>query len=166
MAPRPTTRRSVELQNSRAWSRWILFTDRAAEFVHSSLTECFSVERQRANEQLVQHDPERIHIASSVDVYRAWFGLLRTHVLRRPHEPAEFRDQRLLREGLSDCFSDSEVDDPWHGMVINLGHEHVRGLQVAMNDSFLMCMLDTLAQMDEEFEPLGDREPPSIAVNR
>jgi len=46
-------------------------------------------------------------------------------------------------------FCDSEIDYLWYGYFIVLSNKDIRRLNVAMNDSLLMRVLDSLANLDE-----------------
>ena len=58
--------------------------------------------------------------------------------------------QRFGPHGLGDA----EVDDLRHGQSAVSGDENVRGLEVAVDDALLMRVLDCLADMNEQPQPL------------
>ena len=58
----------------------------------------------------------------------------------------------------------AEVDDLGHGAVVVGGDEHVRWLDVAVDDAFLMGVLDRLANRHEELQTLAEREPLLVAI--
>jgi hypothetical protein len=53
-----------------------------------------------------------------------------------------------------------------HGHAVVLRDQNVRRLDVAVNDAFLMRVLDGLTDLDEQVEPLGGGEIVLIAVVR
>jgi hypothetical protein len=65
---------------------------------------------------------------------------------------------------LADRFGDSEVNDLRLANAVLLGHEHVGRLQVAMDDSLLVRMLDRSAHLYEEVDALFDRQPAGVTV--
>jgi len=62
------------------------------------------------------------------------------------------------------CLCDAEVDYLWNGHAIVQRDEDVRGLEVAMNDAFLMRVLHGVANLDHEFETFAQRKLVLIAV--
>ena len=50
------------------------------------------------------------------------------------------------------------------GLAIPLGDEHVRWLQVAMDDTLLVRVLDGRAHLHEQRQPIARREALAIAV--
>jgi hypothetical protein len=51
------------------------------------------------------------------------------------------------------CFGDAEVDHLGHRLAIMRGDQHVRRLDVAVDDPLLMGVLDRLADGDEDIQP-------------
>jgi hypothetical protein len=83
-------------------------------------------------------------------------GLLRTHVGWRADELFERGEERLVGQVLvGRRLGDAEVDDLGHCHGIMQGDQDVRGLDVAVDDSLLMRVLDGLANLDEEIEPVA-----------
>ena len=75
------------------------------------------------------------------------FGLLGTHVLHRPEHLAELREHRPFGELLRRGLGHAEVDHFGNGMVVVLSHQHVVGLDIAMDDALLMGVLHRLADL-------------------
>ncbi len=63
-------------------------------------------------------------------------------------------------------FGHAEVDDLGNRFLIVFGDEDVRRLDVAVNDPFLMRVLDRLADGDEQLQSLARREVVVVAVPR
>ena len=61
-------------------------------------------------------------------------------------------------------FGDAEINHLGHGHVVVLGDQNIRRFDVAMNDALLMRVLDGLANLDEQFEPLVGGEIVLVAV--
>ena len=70
---------------------------------------------------------------------------------------AEFGEQRLFGESLLRGLGYAEVDDLRHGQAVVQSHEDVAGLEVAVNDSLLVRVLDGLAHGHEQSQPLFGR---------
>ena len=73
---------------------------------------------------------------------------------RRADHLGEIREQRLLRELLADRLGDAEVDDLDDLLVVVHRHQDVAGLEIAVNDPFLVRVLDGLANGDEELDAI------------
>ena len=88
----------------------------------------------------------------------AQLGLLGAHVLERADDRAVLGEQRLLGQPLVDRLGDAEVDDLGHRLAVVERHQHVRRLDVAVDDPLLVGVLDRLADRDEQLEPLAGGE--------
>ncbi len=106
----------------------------------------------------VVKDFGRVHIRTCVDVQVVKSGLLGRHVLRSTNHATKARIDGLLSEGTAGGFGDTEVDDFGNRLVIVQRDQHIRWLDVAVDDSLLMGMLNRLAHRQEEFESLLRRE--------
>ena len=102
--------------------------------------------------------------APRVDVERAHLGLLGAHVFERADHRAELGEHRLFGQPLVDRLGDAEVDHLGHGLAVVERHQHVRRLDVAVDDPLLMGVLDRLADGDEQLQPLLRREVIAVAV--
>jgi hypothetical protein len=60
-------------------------------------------------------------------------------------------------------FGNAKVDHLWHGHSVVDADQDVRRLDVPMNDAFLMGVLDGMADLDKEFEPLPRAEMMLVA---
>lgn len=108
----------------------------------------------------MQQQTERVHVGRSRDVLAA--DLLRTRVLRRHHGESRLRVLSVIAIGRNQT-CDAEVEQ-LHRSVRS--HEDVRGLQVAMHDEVLMCVVYRTTNDLEETETLLDRESFPVAVLR
>ena len=61
-------------------------------------------------------------------------------------------DERVFGERLMQGFRDAEVDHFHDGLAVIKAGEDVAGFQIAMQDAFLMGVLDGAADGHEEFE--------------
>jgi hypothetical protein len=121
------------------------------------------VERAHAGEQLVEHHAQRVHVGARVDVGGGARELLGAHVGGRAHRRAGDRGRRRVgprRHRLGD----PEVDDLAVRLPVDLGHEHVRRLEVAVDDALLVRVLHRAAHLAEERHALAHRERPRVGV--
>ncbi len=87
-----------------------------------------------------------------VDVEPGHLRLLGAHVRRRADHLAELGEERLVGELAVGRLGDAEVDDLRHRHAVVQRHEHVGGLDVAVDDALLVGVLDRVADLDEELE--------------
>ena len=84
----------------------------------------------------------------------AELGLLRAHVLRRADQLAVLGEERLLGQPLLGRLGDAEVDDLGHRLAVVQRDQDVGRLEVAVDDPLLVGVLDGLADLDEQLQPL------------
>ena len=60
----------------------------------------------------------------------------------------------------------AEIDNLRRRLAIHLGDQNVRGFQVAVDDGFLVRVLDSFADVHEQFQPVARVEPVIVAVSR
>ncbi len=141
-------------------ARRLALADEPAHLVGRRAVEGLLRQRAHAGEELVEHHAERVDVGAGVDV-AADVGLLRRHVGGRADPTADHGVQRAIGERLRDRLGDAEVDDLGHRLAVALGDQHVRGLEVAMEDAAPVRVLDAVADLHEELEPLA--RPPAGA---
>jgi len=78
----------------------------------------------------------------------------------------KLREDDLVGEIVLRGLGDAEVNHLGHGAAVNGRDENVRGLDVAVDDAFLVRVLDCLTDGNEEFEPLAGGELVVVAVFR
>ncbi len=71
---------------------------------------------------------------------------------------------RLVGQRLVDGFGDAEVDHLGDRHVVVVGDQDVRRLDVPVDDAFLMGVLDRLADLDEQLQPLAGGVSARVAV--
>ena len=71
---------------------------------------------------------------------------------------------RSLRERLLQRLGQAEVDDFRYRLIVDHGDKDVRGLDVAVNNAFLVGVLDRLANREKEPQPLFQAELVRVAV--
>ena len=96
-------------------------------------------------------------VALRVDVLTAQLGLLGTHVFECADDRTQHREYLLICETLVDRPGQRRSQSPWECAPAER-HEHVRGLDVAVDDALLVGVLDRAADGNEKFQPLPGRE--------
>ena len=59
---------------------------------------------------------------------------------------------------------DTEIDNLRNRAAVFYGDQNVSGLDVTMDDPFLMGMVNRLADLDKQIEPVADTEAVAITV--
>src|SRR5262249_1908910 len=94
------------------------------------------------------------------NIRRSQRCLFRTHVGWCADELFEGGEDGLARQGLArGSFGYAEINDfgSWCSILLHCDH-NVRRLDVTVDDAFLMGMLDSLANLNEEFQAFFGRE--------
>jgi len=120
------------------------------------------VERPRAGHELVEQHAERVDVGPGIDV-AAVEDLLRAHVLGRAEQPLVGSQQRLLGGLAVEGLGDAEVDHARHRLTVVHGHEHVRRLDVAVDDALVVAVLDRAADVGQQAQPVAGRKLVAIA---
>ena len=108
------------------------------------------VKRRRSGKQLVQEHAESVDVGSRVHVQAAEFGRFGTHISQRPDGLVHARVDRLVGQSLVQGLGDPKVDDFGHGYAVVQRNQYIRRFDVAMNDAFLVGVLDGFADLDEK----------------
>ena len=74
---------------------------------------------------------------------------------RPPHSVIERPVGQRLRHRLGD----PKVDDARDRPIVRRRHQDVRRFQVPVDDAFLMRVLNAVAQLNEQLNPVADRQP-------
>ena len=120
------------------------------------LLETLPLQRRRPGQQLIEDHAKGINVRPRVHVEVVRLGLFRTHVQRRAQQHAMGRMQRVFGERLLDRLGQTEVDHFGHRLAILQTDEDVAGLQVSVDHTLGVRVLDSLANRYEECETLGD----------
>ena len=115
-----------------------------------------------AGDHLVQDHPQRVDVAARIDLRRVAQQLLRAHVGQRPDQLTDVGLQRRVRVG---------VGEPRHAEIEDVGlarfvHQDVGGLEIAMDDRALVRVLDAVANLRHQLQPLPQVEPVRVAVGK
>jgi hypothetical protein len=108
-----------------------------------------------AGQQLVQQHAEGVQVRAHVERAELRVGLLRAHVV------AGAGGVRRHRAGGA---GDAEVDDLRQRAAVDLGDQHVAGLEVAVDDAALVGVLHAVEQLQEQVEALRQRQRAAPAV--
>ena len=142
-----------------AGSRRIDFPYHPPHLVETDSIHCFAVKWRRTRQQFVQQDSQRINVAARVDIQRVHLRLLRTHVQRCADHLCETCVERLLGQFLMDGLGDPKIYHFHDGLVVVQRNQHIGRLDVAVDDSFVMRVLNGLADIDEQFQSLRCGQP-------
>ncbi len=125
--------------------------------------ELLRIDRRRPGQQFVQDHAQGVDISAGVDVQRRWVGLFRRHVGRRADDRPGI-GEALVGQPLFRRLGHSEIDHFWRRSAVDLGHQHVARLEVAVNDPLLVRVLHRMADQHEQLQPGPDREPGAVAI--
>src|SRR5262249_32227495 len=109
-----------------------------------------NVVRKASGEEFVENDAQRVDVAACVEFQRIGKDLLRTHVGERTDKLPGVRLHGRLRVAIGDA-GDAKVE--------NLGlpgfiHQDIARFEIAMNQSALMRVMDGIANLNHDLEPL------------
>src|SRR5664280_1478608 len=134
--------------------RRLNFQDRAAHFIQPGLKQFLRIEGSFAREQFVKQYSQAVNVAARVNVQARHHRLLGAHVGRCADELLERGEEGVIGQPSLRGLGDAEINHLGHGHAVVDGDEDVRGLDVAMDDSLLVRVLDDLANLDEQLEPI------------
>src|SRR5207244_908314 len=106
-----------------------------------------------------------VDIGARVDIDTGDFGLLGAHVGRCPDELLEGGEDGFVGQALvAGGFGDPEINHFGHGDAVVDGDQDVGRLDVAVDDAFLVRVLDGVTNLAEQRQPLAGGELFVIAV--
>jgi len=108
-----------------------------------------------ARQQFIQQHAERVDVAARINIQSAQARLFRTHIGGGANELIKRRKKRFVRQRRS-CrrLGNPKVNDLGNHFSVLFRDENVRRLEVAMDDSFLVRVLDGLTNLNKEIETL------------
>jgi hypothetical protein len=83
-----------------------------------------------------------------------------------PTSHAKRRHQRAVGRVHRGGLGQPEIDDLRYRLVVAHANQNVRRLQIPVNDPLLMGVVHSVADLNEQFEPLPGRESVAIAIRR
>src|SRR5262249_38494978 len=119
-----------------------------------------------AGEQLIEQHAQGIDVAACVHAQSAHLGLFGRHVFEGADDGAELRKHRPLGQALLYRLRHAKIDHLARWFAVVKRYQDVRGLDVAVDDSFLVGVLDRLANRDEQLQALARRQVVVVAVFR
>jgi len=119
--------------------------------------------RLLAGDEPVQHHAQRIDVGAGVDRLRVAHRLFRTHVGRGADRHAGHRRAGLGAPARIEALGDAEVDHLDQHLALVVGDQQVARLEVAVDDPFLVRVLDALADLQEQFEPVCEVHAAAVA---
>ena len=140
------------------------FADDAADLVVALFPQRLLVEGRLAHHQFIEQHAQAVDVRARVDVHAVGAGLLRTHVRRRADHLPVLGEERLLGQPLVERLGDAEVDHHRRWFAVHQRHEDIRGFDIAMDDTFVVRVLDGLAHHLEELQPFLGGKVLAIAV--
>ena len=113
------------------------------------------IERRAAGQQFVEQHAQAVDVAARVDVQPAHLRLLRAHVSRRADELVQTACKPSCPSAaLSVALAMPKSITFGTGTPSCSVDQDVRRLDVAVDDPLLVRVLDRLADLDEQIEPL------------
>ncbi len=143
-------------EDHRARQRRRLFADETFDFGGAPVPE---VEHRLSAEQFVEQRSELVHVAGDRGARPA--HLLRRGVARRKKTVLRGGAFDIEASGHGERLGDAEVDQPGQAVRID---EHVRRLDVAMQDEVAVRVLHGFADAEKQLQPLRRRQLPRTAI--
>src|SRR5262249_43392313 len=106
----------------------------------------------------IKQDTEAVDIAACIDIETAHLGLLGTHVSGGANELVQLRIYGEVGEAAFGGFGDAKIDYFRHGHSVMESDQDIGRLDIAMNDAFLVGVLDGLTNLCEKIEALAGAE--------
>ena len=111
----------------------------------------FAVKRRVTGNHFVKHNAQAKNVSAFINRFAP--RLLRRHIAHGPQHLAGFGDvfdcRHLASSGNRSRFSELHESEVQHFDVAIRSEHHICGLDIAMNDPFLMCVLNCMANLYE-----------------
>ena len=158
--------RVAQSADSQARLGRLFFADDFEQLVVGGVTDALAIEGGDAGQQLIQQHAERVDVAASVDVQLAHTRLFGAHVKRGAHHLAEAGKERLLGQPGVRRFGHAEVDYLGNRRIVTQRDHHIRRLDVAVDNSLLVGVLNSLANQNKELQTFSSHHIALIAEVR
>ena len=153
--------RAIGLQPTLIAQRWAL---EARGFHHTvGAAHGVAIERTRTGQQFAKDHAERPHIAAHL---RLTGDLLGCHVCGRANQRLTHGGQAGQRIGAFHSLGDAEVDHARLHHIALDAHQHVGGLQVAVDHALLMRVQHALGGAAEQTQAFAKAKPLQIGMRR
>ena len=146
---------------ARQWR--IMFAKLAQHFIERLLAPVFACEWKRSGKHLVEHHAERVDVGTRINV--AARRLLGADVAGRAGNAPDAGEGRLASNGgWRNRPGQAKIDETRRRFSIHLHNQDVGRLEIAVDRRFLVGVLHSLTDLDENFEAFQDGELLAIAV--
>ena len=127
------------------------FPATAAELHPAAASSIASYRTEKSCQQFVENHAQRINVGARIDVVDVGVGLLRTHVSGCTQEGSTCVNR--VSPGTVDAVAFARPKSMMCGigLPINFDNQDIRGLQIAMNDGFLMGVLHAVADLQNKW---------------
>jgi hypothetical protein len=142
----------------------VLFAKDAEELIEWLFFQLLRVEGKRGGEQFVEKDAKGVHIGAGIDVSNAGIDLFWAHITGSSEQDTSLSEDSGVGFGRNGGLGDAEVDDARTWLAIDLNDENVGGLEVAVNDGFLVRVLDGFTDLNKEAKTIGKRQFFLVAI--
>ena len=157
---------ALQRRQARARADRLLLPNRLAHRVDARRHQLFRIKGSAARQQFVEQHPQAVDVAARVDVQTGHDRLFGAHVSGGADERFKLREEGLVRQPPFGGLRNSKINHLRHGHAVVDGHEDVRRLDVAVDDPFLVRVLDGLANLDEQVEPIARGKPGFVTILR
>ena len=130
----------------------------------SAFSECFRFKRQGASQQFIQNHAQRVNVRACIDILFFLVGLFGAHVFWGSNELPLLSEHGFFRQRHTDGLGHPKIDYLGDRLAVLRGDNNIGGLDVPMDDPFLMGMLHSFTDLDKKFQPLFDIEFMRITV--
>ncbi len=142
----------------------LLFADGPTHRIEAGFGQLGGVKWRLAGEQLVQEHAQGINIAPRVHIQAAHLGLFGAHVSGCANKLLQLSEDGFVGQPLVDGLGDAKINDFRHRHAVMKGDQNVRRFDIAVDDAFLVGMLNRAANLREQIEPLRRAQLVLVAV--
>ena len=134
---------------SNTYSRRVLLAYDPPLLIEAGLIQILLLKRRRTRKQLVKQHAQCVDITAGIDVQSAQLGLFRAHVQKCADDLKVLSVDRLVGQAGIDGFGYTEVNHLRYRPPIVQCHQYIAGLDIAVNDPFVMGVLYRTADLDK-----------------
>ena len=143
-----------------------LFPDGALDFGEAQAVKRLLVKGQDPGQEFVEQHAQGVDIRTCVNVLGGKVHLFRAHVLGCAQQLPLQGKYGLFGEGTGSGLGNAKVNELGHGPVPVHGYQDIGGLDVPMDDTLLVGIVQALADLSEELEALFNAELAVVSVAR
>ncbi len=153
-----------EGRQARARAHRFLLADRFAHGINALRQQLLRIKRRAARQQFIKQHAQAVNVAARINIKPAHLRLLGAHIRRCPDEMMQLRVNGRFGKTALRRLGDAEVNHLGHRHAVVQRDQDVGRLDVAMDNPLLVCVLNGLADLDEQVEPLLGGELVLVAV--